>query len=198
MNRIIKHTLLGLAATLIIVACNPSPQNQTPSASSLPDTSTRDNGEAKPEIATLTPDSLSGDTRSFLISAHDELGLQANVAKVALENSSTEAIKNLGKTIVDQSTELNNKLQSIASLKEVLLPAQMNARQRALEVFQDKKGKDFDNLFLDWVITASQNNIEKYEAGSKQIEDKEIGQFAVNALSIFKQHHDAARALKSK
>ena len=198
----INNSFLALTASILFMACNGGQlkdvlQDSTITSTTVMDTSkqaTSDN-----QIKTISPDTLSTDSRQFIDAAANDLTLQINMSKAAIKESANDEIKNLGKTIVDQQTELFNKLKSIATEKNLAIStAATQSIQDAINLITSKSGKDFDNAYLNWVIQDSKATIKNFESAGTKITDQNLRQYAVTSVSIIKQHLDAAEALKNK
>ena len=104
-------------------------------------------------------------------------------------------LQNLGKTISDQQTELNNKLKEIAAAKNIQLATNLTLSMHE-ETIISKKDKDFNTSYLDRIIRDSENTIKWLESKSHQFLDKDLQQFFVTSISIIKQHLEAAKAIR--
>ncbi len=151
------------------------------------------------ELATVTSDTLQTDSRQFLSELENKLSLNIHLSKAAMNQTADEAIKNLGKTVVDQLTELHNKLKVIAQSKNINLASDMTpSMQEALNTVTSNKDKQFDITYLERVIDDSKATIVWLETQGPKNSDQQLSQFAATAIPIFKQHMDAAKAVKDK
>lgn len=74
------------------------------------------------KIQTISTDSLDSDIKNFLIKAATSNSMEIMKTRSALNNATNPGLKDFSKTIVDEHTQLNNKLESIAQSKNISLP----------------------------------------------------------------------------
>ncbi len=198
----LNNIFLALAISLLFIACNGGQLKEVLHDSTITSTTVIDTSKtntAGNEIKTIAPDTLSTDSRQFIDAAANDLTLQINMSNTAIKESTSEEIKNLGKTIVDQQTELFNKLKSISTEKNLEISSATNqSMQDVINLITAKTGKAFDNAYLNWVIQDSKATMKNFETAGGKLTDQTLQQFAVTSVSTIKQHLDAAEALKKK
>lgn len=197
----INYTSAAVTAiTLLFMACNGGQLDDVRGDSTITSTTVTDTADLQMqqnEMATVTSDTLQTDSRQFMSEIENKLSLNIHLSKAAMNQSADEAIKNLGKTVVDQQTELHNKLKDIAQTKNIQLATDLTqSMQDAMSTVTSEKGKQFDITYLDRVINDSKSTIDWLESQGPTISDEQLRQFAVTAIPIFKQHLDAAEAVK--
>lgn len=202
MNFKLNNNFLIIIISFLFIRCNGGQlkevlHDSTVSSTTVIDTSKTRNADN--EIKTITTDTLSGESRQFINVVANELSIEINMSNAAIQKSSSQEIKNLGKTIVDQQTELFNKLKNITVNKNVEIPATANqSMQDAVKVITSKSGEDFDEAYLNWVIENTKSTIQQFESAALSSIDQNLQQYAATSISILKQHLDAAKALKIK
>lgn len=197
----INYILAIIAISFIFIGCNGGQLKHTSNDSTITSTTLKDTNDISGDqgMATVTPDTLQTDSRQFINQAENTLSLNIHLSKAAINQSSNVAIKNLGKTISDQQTELYNKLKEIAEAKNVQLATNMTpSMQDALDLITSKKDKQFDLSYLDRMIKDSEETIKWLETSGPGISDKQLQQFASTSVPIIKQHLEAAKAIKEK
>lgn len=198
----INYTPAIVAITLLFMACNGGQLDDVRGDSTITSTTVIDSSDLltnQDEMATVTSDTLKTDSRQFINEMENKLSLNIHLAKAAMNQSADEAIKNLGKTVVDQQTELHNKLKDIAQTKNIQLATDLTqSMQDAMSTVTSEKGKQFDITYLDRVINDSKATIDWLESQGPTISDEQLRQLAATSIPIFKQHLDAAEAVKDK
>ena len=201
MNFKIKHIPAVAVIIVLFMACNGGQLNDVRGDSTNTSTAVSDKNDlqSKNEMATVTSDTLQTDSRQFINDIENKLSLNINLSKAAMNQSADEAIKNLGKTIADQLTELHNKLTVITQSKNINLVTDMTpSMQEALKTVTSKKDTQFDISYLDRVIEDSKATMNWLETHGPKLSDEQLRQFASTAVSTFKQQLDAAKAVKDK
>lgn len=200
MNLLKKYLPAILSLPLFFMACNGADLqdvkgDSTVTSTTLIDTSKRSNNE---EMATISSDGVSTDSRQFINEMENKLSLNISFSRAAMDQSTNEGIKNLGKTVADQQTKLLTKLKDLAETKNINFTTDQTAAQDALTGLTSKKGNDFNATYLDRIITDSEATINWLESQANNMSDEQLVQYASSAISIFKQHHDAAKAINDK
>lgn len=197
----LKYIFSIIAISIIFIGCNGGQLKDVYGDSTSTGNTLKDSNDMLPnqEMAIVTPDTLQKDSRQFIRQAENSLSLNIHLSKAAINQSSNQAIKNLGKTISDQQTELHNKLKNIAEAKNVQLATNLTpAMQEALDVITAKKNSQFDISYLDRMIKDSEESIKWLESQGPKISDKDLQQFAATAIPIIKQQLEAAKTIKEK
>ncbi|MEO6681876.1 MAG: DUF4142 domain-containing protein [Ginsengibacter sp.] len=193
-----KAYFIPLFFTIIFFSCNGGQLREvyTDSAKSGK-TNTEMSNNTDTELATVSKKTIQEDIRIFFQQSTQHVNLQIFISKEAIKESSNQAIRNLGKTIVDNETALFNQLKSIAIEKNIALSMEANQSiQDVLSTIISKNGKFSEQAYLNWVIETSINRIKQYEKTNQQFSDRDIQQFITTSISILKQHQNAAEALK--
>lgn len=198
----LKYISSLIAICIIFIGCNGGQLDEVYGDSTITNSTLNDTSDImgpQEELATITTDTLQTDSRQFIRQVENNLSLNIHLSKAAINQSSNEAIKNLGKTIADQQTELHNKLKEIALAKNVQLATNLTpAMQEALDVMTTITNKEFDVSYLDRIIKDSEETIKMFQSQGPAISDIQLQQFASTSISIIKQHLDAAKAIKNK
>ncbi|MEO8852712.1 MAG: DUF4142 domain-containing protein [Ginsengibacter sp.] len=194
----INYISITLILVIFITACNnnsgPVPAAIKEDSSLNAKTSTMDSNR----IQTISADSLDSDSKNFIIEAATSNSMEIMKAKAALSNATDPALKDFSKTIVDEHTQLNIKLDGIAQSKNISLPKTFIAsQQKEIEVLTNRKGKYFDTTYVNDMIENIKSDIEYYTKASKSLEDKDSRKYAADALPILLKDLDALKAIKT-
>ncbi|MBF9127414.1 DUF4142 domain-containing protein [Plantactinospora sp. S1510] len=140
-----------------------------------------------------TPSSaLSAQDRQFLQSIH-----QVNLAEIATGNlakqkGTSQEVKDLGGRFVTDHTQLDQKVQSVASSGALTLPNKVTSEQQAvMNQLQNVSGADFDTQWITSQLTAHTQAMQLVQAELTQGSDPSAKQVAQQAAPVLQAHHNA-------
>jgi putative membrane protein len=143
---------------------------------------------------------------AFAASAADETFVQkagqGGAAEVAAGNlakakGQSDAVKQFGAQMVTDHTRANDELKSIASGKNMSVPAAPDEKhQKALSKLEGMSGADFDRAFKKQMVDDHQATIKLFEQQARSGKDADLKGFAAKTLPDLKHHLEMAKALK--
>jgi putative membrane protein len=146
---------------------------------------------------TLTP-TVSPKDVEFASAVTNNALNKVNTGKMAMEKSTNNRVKNFATMLVNDHTQLGDKLNQIAKDKKITLPALSGmAEMRQADRLAMKQGNDFDKAFLDAMILDEKKALDICESGSKTCKDASLKTFAIKTLPVLKMHLDSAQAVRS-
>ncbi|GAA3746246.1 hypothetical protein GCM10022225_32490 [Plantactinospora mayteni] len=140
--------------------------------------------------------SLSAQDKQFLQSMH-----QVNLAEIATGNlakqkGASQEIKDLGGRFVTDHTQLDQKVQSVASGASLTLPNKVTSEQQAvINQLQNVTGADFDTQWVTSQLTAHTQAMQLVQAELTQGSDPSAKQVAQQAAPVLQAHHNALVAV---
>ena len=61
-----------------------------------------------------------------------------------------------------------------------------------------KTGKDFDKAYIDDMVAGHRKAVNKFEDGSKHLDDADLKNFATQTLPTLQMHQDSIKAIAGK
>jgi len=183
---------LTLAAAVAIPALAQTPQPpKTPPATSKPSTTdTKSTADAK---ASASADSAFIHTAAMGGMAEVELG------KLAVANATSSDVKLFAQRMVDDHSKANDELKSLAGQKNVKLPAELDAKHKAV---QDKlakqKGAAFDAAYMSEMVSDHNTDVALFQKESKSGKDAEAKAWAAKTLPTLQEHQKMAKEIHAK
>ncbi|ROT31327.1 DUF4142 domain-containing protein [Micromonospora sp. HM5-17] len=158
-------------------------------------------GAAYSAVAQPTPSgtpstALSAQDKQFLQSIH-----QVNLAEIATGNlaqqkGTNQEVKSLGARFVTDHTQLDQRVQSVASAGKLTLPNKVTSEQQAvMNQLQNVSGADFDAQWVTAQLTAHSQAMQIVQAELTQGSDPGAKQVAQQAAPVLQAHHNALVAL---
>lgn len=118
---------------------------------------------------------------------------------IAERNASSQAVKDFGKMMVNDHTQLNQELQALAARKNVPLPSGItNSQQDDTTKLSKETGSDFDKDYIDMMVKDHEDDIDAFKKAGDNIKDQDYKDLITKALPVLQKHLDAAKALKEK
>jgi putative membrane protein len=137
---------------------------------------------------------LSGQEKNFVMDAARSSMAEKQLGDLAEQKASNDSVKNLAKEIKDEHTQSVEKLQQIASNKNVSFPSDLSRSDRTIvERLQKLSGEEFDKEYMKQTVKEHQKDVENYRQQAKNAKDADVKEYAQNTLPTLEQHLNRAR-----
>lgn len=117
---------------------------------------------------------------------------EVSISRVAVDRSANPQVKEFAQMMVSDHTGANTKVIALASAKGVTLPAD----KTDVEKWQKRDAKDFDQEYVDKMVSDHKRVVDLFEKEAKKGEDAELRAFAQTTLPTLLAHLDKAKELK--
>lgn len=133
----------------------------------------------------------------FLRDAASANQAQIRLGQLAVDRGSTAKTRQLGQRVLDDHNQIADRLQTIASRLDVVLPGEPTATQKAdFERLAILTGKQFDDAYVEMLKSDQQQAIALFQDEARDAVDPELERFAQSALPSLRRHEQlAARAI---
>jgi putative membrane protein len=137
------------------------------------------------------------DDAEFAVEAADGGLLVVQLGTLALTKASSPEVKKFAQMMVDQHTQANNELKSLAQQKNITLPTVMgDEHQRKYDNLKDKTGADFDKEYMDLMVKDHKDDIDEFEEMAEDGKDPEIKAWASSKVPALRQHLQEAERVQ--
>lgn len=121
---------------------------------------------------------------------------EIEMARLALQKSSNDSVKQYAQKMIDDHTIAGDELKQLASMKGVSLPMDADARQLAMMAkMQRMSGMEFDMLYVKEAGVKAHQDMEKlFMKESMSGKDMDAKAFAAKTLPVVRMHLQMARA----
>ncbi len=151
--------------------------------------------ENKDSVITKTTDMTQGDS-NFVVEAYNGGLKEIDLGQLAQKKGIDPAVKNFGKTLLEDHTEANKKLTEIAEMYRVAIPTTLGEQARKHIAFIDSKaGVNFDYAFIEHMVEDHKEDIRKFEAASTDSENERLRAFATQTLPTLRKHLQIAEKI---
>ena len=186
----------------IFTACNGSDTNTKTSTSDSTMTTTTNNMSStsdstmKNNSATAMVDDKA---RDFVTKAVTGGMMEVELGKMAENNGKSQQVKDFGKMMVGDHSAVNENLKSIATKKNIDVPASLTDDQKKdIDKLSKKKGADFDWAYVSMMVDDNKKDIDDFKKASGNLYDNDLKNFATNTLPTLQKHLDAIQGIKTK
>ncbi len=138
---------------------------------------------------------VNADDARFAIEAASGGMLEVELGKLCPMQANNFHVKTFGAMMVDDHTQANNELKSIAANKNLTLPVTMNNKdQKMYDDLKKKTGSDFDNAYIQMMVSDHEKDLSDFKKESAEGKDADISSFATKTLPVLQKHMEAAKA----
>jgi putative membrane protein len=174
------------------VAQTSSPTTPQDQPSTLPNSTTAP-GQSS------TQSNLSKADQQFMVKAAQGGMAEVQMAQLAAQNSSSDAIKDYAQRMIQDHTQANNQLMALAAQKGVTLPTTLDSKQQATyDKLSKLTGANFDKAYIKAAgINAHTQQAALFQHEAQKGQDPDVKAFAAQVLPIVQDHLQMAKSLQS-
>lgn len=123
-----------------------------------------------------------------------QIGLEeTSLSQLAVERASREEVRAFARDLINDHEKANADLSQLASNKGLVLPV---TEKDNLNHWAKKTGKDFDEDYLEKIISGHKDAVDMMESRSTKAEDSDVAAYARNHLASMQEHLRKAKELK--
>lgn len=138
----------------------------------------------------------SGDVVDFLLSATDTRLISIEEATVALNNGSSEKIRDFARKMVIDQTKILGYIKKLSLMRGLELPDHVNEEiQTSCDKLAGMSGDKFDKEFVNLIIKDRKRDLELFRKATYS-SDPEIREFAELCIPVLEEQLKNARELK--
>lgn len=140
---------------------------------------------------------LDSEDRAFLSDAAQSGHLEISGSKLALEKSANGDVKKFAQTMIDDHTEVGEKLAALAKSKGYEPPTEPSLVQSAKLKALGLRDEGFDKAYSGEIgVSAHEDAVKLFENATREAKDPEVKKFATDTLPSLKHHLEQAKALQ--
>jgi putative membrane protein len=167
-----------------------------PLGSSPKDDSTKAGGMATKTGDVTHMSGVDGDEAAFMKKAAIGGMMEVEAGRIALKSTNPK-VKAFAAQMVADHSKANAELKALALKKEILLPAEFPAEDKAhMDAMKKMTGADFDKHYIDMMVTDHDKTIALFKTGSNA-QDKEVKDFANKTIPVITGHFEKAKAIQA-
>lgn len=141
-------------------------------------------------------DKLSWSDKRFVTKAADDGQDEVAIAQLAAEKASNPDVRDFAQKLVQDHTQVNSELMSIANTKNVKLDKDDSTKDRSYRRLSKASGQDFDREFVEHMVDEHEKDIKMFEKAASNAKDPEVREFASKHIDHLRQHLAQAQQLQ--
>ncbi len=149
----------------------------------------------KSSSANAATKSSPADTK-FMKEAAEGGMAEVALGKLAVEKASNSEVKKFGQRMVDDHTKANNELKQLASQKNVTLPQDLSAKDKAMKAkLENLSGEQFDQSYMKGMVKDHKKDVSDFRRESTSAKDPDVKKFASQTLPTLEEHLKQAESI---
>ena len=119
---------------------------------------------------------------------------EVELGKLAQQKAIHAEVQDFAKTMVEDHTNANAELKTIAQANGIQLPGGMDKKhQKLMDKLQKLEGGDFDREYMEHMVRDHKHDVKAFRKEAKAKEDSPVKVFAANTLPTLEGHLVAAQ-----
>jgi putative membrane protein len=173
-----KRALIGSAVVLAMTAAPALAQSGTQTTHTQTETKTQS-----------TATSAATADHKFVMDAAKGGMAEVELGKLAADKASSSQVKQFGQRMVTDHSKANDELKSIANSKNITLPTDLDAKDKALHDRLSKlSGSAFDRAYMEAMLRDHQKDVNEFKRESTSGKDSVVKAFAAKTLPTLEEH----------
>lgn len=122
--------------------------------------------------------------------------IDVELGRSAQSNSEDEAVRLFGQALEQDHSMLQRQLVAIGREEEFAVSQNLNAEvARQIEQLRQRKGKSFDSIFLQMIVSDHSRDLVEYRTASSSNQSAKLKQFATDGIPVLEKHLAKAQEL---
>jgi putative membrane protein len=206
MKRMILITGMVCAVALpaLAVAQTARPTGQPPGAAAPTATPAKPAGGAAGQGATGqraggAAGALAAADKTFIMHAAQGGMAEVEMGRLAASKATDPDVKQFGQRMVDDHGKANDELKSLASQKNVTVPAELDAKHKADHARLEKlSGAAFDRAYMAAMVMDHNQDVAEFQRVAKTAKDADLKAWAAKTLPTLQDHQKQSKTVSAK
>jgi putative membrane protein len=148
----------------------------------------------------VTTGTLHRKDMKFIMVAHSSTVLEIESSRLALQNASSQAVKDYAQMMIDHHTMSAQEMKQMLSTKGVVIPdsAVLDRYRSKIEMLRGLQGADFDKAYMRIMVDAHEEDLDEYEDETTDARDADIRAFTAKMMPTLRTHYTRAREIRKQ
>lgn len=134
----------------------------------------------------------------FIVEAANSGMFEVEAAKVAQKKATDKEVKDFAKMMEKDHKMLNDSIKAFATKNNLVLPDSVGEDMKdKIKSLQEKKGKEFDQEYMDMMVETHQKDVEKFQDKLNGTTNPELKSAINSALPVLQKHFQEAQKIDS-
>lgn len=197
-----KHLRIFAALTglALLVACNGNGDNTAMNSgrdTTPGDINATDSGGISSMLPLADAPENSQTIADFTKEAAQGSMMEVELGNLAIKNGQSQAVKDFGKMMVEDHSEINSQLKEIAQKKNIQLPSSISDdQQKDVDRLSKETGKTFDDDYISLMRKDHKGDIDDFQDADNKISDADYKNFIAKTLPVLQKHLRAIEDIK--
>ncbi|HEY8100670.1 MAG TPA: DUF4142 domain-containing protein [Burkholderiaceae bacterium] len=135
----------------------------------------------------------------FLAQAVQDSQAEIEQCELALERTSNDDIKIFAQRMIDDHSEIGQKIEQLCSQKNIELPQDVNPQQSSsMKELLALSGQDFDKRFIEQNVQDHENDIKVFKHYAEKADDADVKALAAKGVKMLTEHLKMAKQISEK
>src|SRR4051812_38412954 len=124
---------------------------------------------------------------------------EVELGQLATQKAASDDVKKFGQRMVDDHTKANDQLKQVASQKNITLPTDIGAKNKATKDHLEKlSGAAFDKAYMTHMVQDHKKDVAEFQKEANSGKDADVKNFASQTLPTLQEHLKMAQETHSK
>lgn len=195
-KNILRNAIL-ISAAFGLAACADSTTNINTMKNS--NTAVVINSNSNMNTAANMSNSVSSADKEFMMKAAQGGMMEVQLGQMAASKAQRADVKAFGQKMVEDHSNANTELKSLAAKKSVTLPTEVSAKQKEdMDKLSKLSGAEFDKEYVMMMVADHEKDVADFEKQSTGAEDADLKAFAAKTLPTLKSHLEIIKGINAK
>ena len=124
---------------------------------------------------------------------------EVELGRLAVQKGADPAVKEFGQRMIADHTRANAELKTVASQKNIQLPADLTSEQKKTrDKLASLSGAEFDKQYMKDMVKDHEEDVEEFKTQAEKGTDPEVKSFAAKTLPTLQSHLQMAQEVAKK
>lgn len=137
-----------------------------------------------------------GSVEDFVKEASSGGMAEVELGRFAEQNALNPRVKQFGAMMVKDHTKANQELRTVASSKNINVPATMeDTHMKMVNELKKKSGAEFDKEYMKEMVDDHNKDVDEFRKQAENGKDPDIKSFAAKTVEVLLVHQDSAKRI---
>jgi putative membrane protein len=140
-----------------------------------------------------------GGANDFITEAAKGGMAEVELGKLASTKTQNAEVKKFAQKMVQDHSNANTELKSLAAKKNVTLPTDIGAEHKAdMDKLSKLSGAEFDKEYVEAMVEDHEKDVKEFQMQADSATDPDVKAFAAKTLPTLKTHLEMIKSIQSK